>query len=127
MSRRPAGVSLIDVLIVVAIVAILAAIAIPRFAATRTKRYMADMKSDLRALAAVEDAFNTDSSYYTRTLPPGRFRSSPGVSPPTIVASDSGYTATVTSTNLPGVTCGVAVGLRNPVDASAADGEPACR
>ena len=127
MSRRPAGVSLIDVLIVIAIVAILAAIAIPRFAATRTKRYMADMKSDLRALATVEDAFNSDSSYYTRNLPPGKFRSSPGVSPPAIVATDSGYTATVTSSNLPGVTCGIGVGLKNPVDATAPDGEPACK
>lgn len=127
MPRRRAGVSVIDVLIIVAIVAILVAIAIPRFAATKTKGYTADMKSDLRALAAAEDKFNADSSYYTRTPPPGRFRSTPGVSAPTIVTSDSGYTATVTNANLPGVTCGIGVSMKNPVDSTASDGEPACR
>src|SRR5438876_2682844 len=60
MSRR--GFTLIELLIVVVIIALLAAIAIPKFANTKEKAYIGAMKSDLRNLATAEEAFFYDSS-----------------------------------------------------------------
>lgn len=55
MSRNRRGFTLIELLIVVVILAILAAIAIPRFANTKDKGYIAQMKSDLRNIATYEE------------------------------------------------------------------------
>src|SRR6201984_3352119 len=64
MSNRK-GFTLIELLIVVVIIGILAAIAIPKFANTKTKAYVTAMKSDLRNLVTAEEAFFSDSTYYT--------------------------------------------------------------
>ncbi len=50
--RDTKGFTLIELLIVVVIIGILAAIAIPRFSATRERAYFAAMKSDLKNLAS---------------------------------------------------------------------------
>jgi type IV pilus assembly protein PilA len=56
------GFTLIELLIVVVIIGILAAIAIPKFAATKDKAYDATMKSDLRNLATYEEQYAADSN-----------------------------------------------------------------
>src|SRR5437899_5993157 len=47
---------------------ILAAIAIPKFANTKEKAYLASMKSDLRNLVTAEEAYFADSVKYTTNL-----------------------------------------------------------
>ena len=56
------GFTLIELLIVVVIIGILAAIAIPKFAATKDKAYVATMKSDLRNLATYEEQYAADNN-----------------------------------------------------------------
>src|SRR2546427_10561263 len=59
MNRK--GFTLIELLIVGVIIGILAAIAIPKFANTKEKAYLASMKSDLRNLVTAEEAYFADS------------------------------------------------------------------
>jgi type IV pilus assembly protein PilA len=61
--RDNKGFTLIELLIVVVIIGILAAIAIPKFSATREKAYFAAMKSDLKNLASQQEIYYSD--YYT--------------------------------------------------------------
>ena len=55
MLKMRKGFTLIELLIVVVIIGILAAIAIPKFANTKSKAYITAMKSDLRNLVTAEE------------------------------------------------------------------------
>jgi prepilin-type N-terminal cleavage/methylation domain-containing protein len=63
--RDTKGFTLIELLIVVVIIGILAAIAIPQFAATKEKAFDAAAKSDLRNLMTAEEAYFSDYQAYT--------------------------------------------------------------
>ena len=63
--RDRKGFTLIELLIVVVIIGILAAIAIPKFSATREKAYIAAMKSDLKNLASQQEIYYSDNYSYT--------------------------------------------------------------
>ena len=127
MQRMKKGFTLIELLIVVVIIGILAAIAIPKFANTKSKAYITAMKSDLRNLVTAEEAFFADSSSYTSNVSSLKYQNSTGVNTPTIVAPGGYWTATVDHTQLPGITCGVGINTTNPQVSTAAEGEPACK
>jgi type IV pilus assembly protein PilA len=59
--------TLIELLIVVVIIGILAGIAIPKFANTKEKAYVASMKSDLRNLVTAEEGYFAGVLQYTAT------------------------------------------------------------
>lgn len=114
------------VLPAVVIIGVLAAIAIPKFARTKDRAYLTEMRSDLSAIRTAEETFFTDSGRYTTDIG-SLFTSSAGVSSPTIKLGDKSYSATVTHAQLPNRMCGVAVGMPNPVLATAGEGEPVCK
>ena len=127
MLKMRKGFTLIELLIVVVIIGILAAIAIPKFANTKSKAYITAMKSDLRNLVTAEEAYFSDSSKYQSDPTKLQYQNSTGVNPPSITTYAGAWSATITHTQLPSNTCGVGVNTTNPLVGSAAEGEPVCK
>jgi prepilin-type N-terminal cleavage/methylation domain-containing protein len=96
--RDNKGFTLIELLIVVVIIGILAAIAIPKFSATREKAYVSAMKSDLKNLATQQEIFYADNYLYSTDLAALGFAESEGVTVAVGVATGTGWNATATHT-----------------------------
>jgi prepilin-type N-terminal cleavage/methylation domain-containing protein len=64
MMRKNEGFTLIELMIVIAIIGILAAIAIPQFSAYRTRSYNAAAEADLRNAATAQEAYYVDTQTY---------------------------------------------------------------
>src|ERR1044072_3093589 len=64
LMRNRKGFTLIELLIVGVIIGILAAIAIPKFAATKDKAKLASVKSDVRNGMTAEEAYFSDFAKY---------------------------------------------------------------
>lgn len=68
MKRDEKGFTLIELMIVIAIIGILAAIAIPQFSAYRTRSYNSAAQSDVRNIATAQEAYYVDHSRYTNNV-----------------------------------------------------------
>ena len=110
MLRNRKGFTLIELLIVVVIIGILAAIAIPKFANTKDKAKMASVKTDLRNIQSAQEAYLSDSSFYSSSA--AAFQASSGNVITIANADSSGYTSTVTNNSIStgNKTCHVDVG-----------------
>lgn len=98
--KSSAGFTLIEVLVVVAIISLLASIAIPQFFAYRSKAVDAKMKSDLKGAALALEAYYALNRTYTSnttTLGPFGFTPSSGVSLTITIPTINSYTATAVS------------------------------
>ncbi len=67
--NKQSGFTLIELLVVVAIIGILAAIAIPQFAAYRSRGFDARSNSDCRNAATAMEAFFVDNNTYVGATP----------------------------------------------------------
>ena len=66
--KNQKGFTLIELMIVIAIIGILAAIAIPQFSAYRTRSYNAASQADLRNAATAQEAYYVDHQTYTGVI-----------------------------------------------------------
>jgi prepilin-type N-terminal cleavage/methylation domain-containing protein len=105
------GFTLIELLIVVVIIGILAAIAIPKFAATKDKAKLASVRADLRNVMTAQEAYYLDHSVYTSSLASNIFQPSTGNSVG-MSGTASSFTATATNATIAAGwdTCTVTVG-----------------
>ncbi|TFH58481.1 MAG: prepilin-type N-terminal cleavage/methylation domain-containing protein [Gemmatimonadales bacterium] len=109
--RDQKGFTLIELLIVVVIIGILAAIAIPKFSATREKAYFAAMKSDLKNLASQQEIYYSDAYAYTNDVALLGFAVSEGVTVEILDFSETGWSATATHRAMTGNQgCGIYYG-----------------
>ena len=96
------GFTLIELLIVVVIIGILAAIAIPKFAATKDKAKLASVKTDLRNMMTAQEAYFSDYSTYgsfAQLQTANSFSLSAG-NTMTITPNASGYTGNANNTTI---------------------------
>ncbi len=127
--RSRQGFTLIELLIVCVIIGILAAIAIPKFANTKEKAIVAAMKSDLRNVASVQEAFwNQNQTYYAGVIPNVAFSfvPSPGVTITIINSTAAGWSAKATAVPLTNTQCFIFYGTTPPVPPATADAAVAC-
>jgi len=98
----------------VIVIGIIAAIAIPKFANTKQKAYVAEMKTDLRNLQTAEEEYRTTHGAYQPNVAALGFTFSSGVSlAGPVDAGDSGWKATVKRESVD-IQCTMSVGDRAP-------------
>ncbi len=129
MPRRPAF-TLVELLVVVAIVGILAALALPRLGAARGKAARAAGLSDLHHIATAQESYFADSSRYAADADTAQLRIvlSRGVGGLVVDGDATGWHALVVVTG--NVPCAIRAGSMGApagwTGPTLADGVPAC-
>ena len=119
---------MIELLIVIVIIGILAAIAIPNFTSTKEKAYISTMKGDLRNLATAQESYIADAStYYNGAVPAAVLVYSPsqGVTITIAEGTDKGWAATASSVGTTH-TCAIFYGNATPPAPATVEGLVAC-
>jgi prepilin-type N-terminal cleavage/methylation domain-containing protein len=117
---RSKGFTLIELMVVLSVIGILAAIAIPKFSSTREKGYRAAMMSDLKNLASQQEIYYNETYSYAATLPLAQAQQSSGVTITINESTGTGWAATASHAGAPGQQCGIYHG-----NAAPAGGDPA--
>ena len=128
MRRKCHGFTLIELMIVVVIIGLLAAIAIPKFEGSRGQALVATMKSDLRNLATAQEAYMSDfRTYYSGPIPAGGFNyaTSTGVTVTLGAVTAGGWQAIASNSQTPR-TCAIFIGNIPPLSPATNEGSPAC-
>ena len=134
-ARRPSSrrYAVIVLLVVVGVVAVVALGLVfrpqPLYqpSTAKEKAFSDAMMSDLIGLARQEALFYRINGRFTAGAESTFFMRSIGVNAPVVTVKGSAWYATVTHSQLPGVTCAIAVSTENPLHRNTADGDPVCR
>jgi prepilin-type N-terminal cleavage/methylation domain-containing protein len=125
-SHLRTGFTLIELLIVVVIIGILAAIAIPKFQATKGKAFYAGMRSDLRNLATSEEGYFYDHATYSAILDSVQLTPTNGNTVIVTEATATGWSATSQNAQSYPHFCALFLGSAAAVAPATAAGVVAC-
>src|SRR5215467_7831926 len=125
--RGRRGFTLIELLIVVVIIGILAAIAIPKFAATKGKANFATMESDLHNLTTAEESYFYDTAKYSNSPDSLKFWGTKGDVIVITEATATGWSATATHSLSYPRFCALFIGSAAPVPPAVNAGVVACQ
>ncbi len=124
---QPPGFTLIELLIVVVIIGILAAVAIPKFAATKGKAYFASMTTDLHNLVTAQESYFYDYRTYATSTSVMQYQASSGVTVTIPQADSTGWSATSQHAMSAPHFCALFVGTAAPVPPATVAGVVACQ
>jgi len=119
--------TLIELLIVVVIIGILAAIAIPKFQNTKGRANASALKSDLRNIAIAQEAYFYDHVSYADQMSELTAHTSPGVTVTLGTPVPGAWVATATHPVSYPLQCTLFFGPMTPPFPGAAEGIPTCR
>lgn len=108
-AERQAGFTLLELLVVVVIIGVLAAIAIPKFASSKDRAHLSAMQADLRNLVTAQESYFSDNRTYTTALTTTQFSTTAGVTVTVGAVGASGWNATAWHTGTTR-TCAIFVG-----------------
>jgi prepilin-type N-terminal cleavage/methylation domain-containing protein len=126
-NRTRAGFTLVELLVVVVVLGILAAMAIPKFKNTKGKANAAALRTDLRNLATAEESFFYSTGHYSSALDSLNFRGSPGVVVTIPEANPAGWSATVTHPEAWPLRCSLYYAGATPLAPATAEGLITCQ
>jgi Tfp pilus assembly protein PilE len=114
-------------MVVVVILAILAALAIPRFKNTKAKAHSAALRTDLRNLMTAEESFFYSNNHYTTALDSLNFHGSPGVVVTVMEATGQGWSASTTHPESYPLMCAVYTGDAAPLPPATNEAQITCQ
>jgi len=98
LRARP-GFSLIELFTVLAIIAILTALAVPRIHGAKHRYYIATMQEDLKNLAVTEESYWSAVDTYTSDIAALKYQSTIGVTITFVEADSTGWSAKASIVN----------------------------
>lgn len=125
MPERRTGFTLVELLVVITVIGILAAIVIPRFTGSRERAFITTLKADLRNLSSQQEIHHGNQSSYTNDLSVLGFTASSGVAVTVVAADATGWSATATHAGS-AETCAVFYGSAAPVAPATSAGVVEC-
>ena len=127
VARARSGFTLIEILMVVVIIGVLAALAIPRFSRSRSMTYSAAIRSDLRTLSVAQEDYFLERNIYANDPTLLNYLHSPGVTITINEATTFGWSATGTHPMAYPITCAVYWGPVSPVSPATTEGQVDCQ
>ena len=128
MRARSDGFTLLELMIVVVIIGLLAAIGVPKFASSRERAFLATMRSDLRNLETAQEAYLHDQgTYYSGVIPNAALSFSPSAAVTVTLASvsTSGWQAIAQHSQTNKI-CAVFLGTAAALSPATSEGVIAC-
>lgn len=127
MGRSRRGFTLIELLVVVVIIGVLAAIAIPKFQATKGKANAASLKSDLRNLATAQEAYFYENLVYTTSTSALNIQMTSGVTITWGTVTAGGWAAKVTHPLAYPIECAIFIGNVPAMAPAVTEGQLLCQ
>lgn len=127
MRRARRGFTLIELMVVVVIIGVLAAIAIPKFQSTKGKANAATLKSDLRNLATAQEAYFYENLVYSTSTAALNAKLSSGVSITWGTVNAVGWAAKITHPLAFPIECAMFMGAVPPMPPATTEGLLLCQ